>query len=518
MAELFMNKRARRDTSDDCESSSFITEEQLQCSVCDEVFTDPVTTPCGHNFCTNCITQSWEKKHSHYCPLCNEKFTERPELKLNTTLREAACNFMKKNATEQKMILCHDCSGVKQKASFSCVDCGVSLCTSHLELHNRILRDKKHSLINPVENVEDYRCKTHGKPLSLFCKDDQMCLCQFCTEIHHRNHVIIPLEDESRGRKRQKKKETSESVEVFTALIHSIKKSQAELQKVMEKKQKAVKKQAGGLVKELEEEIDKLKRRDAKIEQLSHSDDHLHLIQIYPTVCRFPSTKNWTNIRIDSDLSVKALMTNLSELQETLNKKLSEKQKNIVDVTLDPETANPHLILDLGGKQVTHGDKKQDVPDTPKRFTHYTAVLGTQGFSSGRFYYEVQVSGKTEWRLGVARESVNRKEKLEKFCPQNGFWTVILRNEDEYTARDNTYIPLSLREKPQKVGVFVDYEEGLVSFYDVEATSHIYSFTGQSFTEKIYPYLSPCPNDGGKNSAPLIITCSSKFIPLALFR
>ncbi|KAF7704021.1 hypothetical protein HF521_021093 [Silurus meridionalis] len=219
---------------------------------------------------------------------------------------------MKKNATEQKKILCHDCSGVKQKASFSCVDCGVSLCTSHLALHNRILRDKKHSLINPVENVEDYRCKTHGKPLSLFCKDDQVCVCQFCTEIHHRNHVIISLEDESRGRKnrlgikqmdlqkmiqkrlkmiqminrsvkrskREKKKETSESVEVFTALIHSIKKSQAELLEVMEEKQKAVKKQAEGHVKELEEEIDKLKRRDAKIEQLSHSDDHLHLIQM----------------------------------------------------------------------------------------------------------------------------------------------------------------------------------------------------------------------------------------------
>ncbi|MCJ8737236.1 hypothetical protein PDJAM_G00021610, partial [Pangasius djambal] len=87
-----------------------------------------------------------------------------------------------------------------------------------------------------------------------------------------------------------------------------------------------------------------------------------------------------------------------------------------------------------------------------------------------------------------------------------GFWTVTLRNGNEYTACDDPRISLSLREKPQKVGVFVDYEKGLVSFYDVEARSHIYSFTGQSFTEKLYPYLSPCSNDGGKNSAPLIIT------------
>ncbi|KAI5610866.1 bloodthirsty-relatedprotein family, member 6, partial [Silurus asotus] len=534
-------------------SISPMTEEQFQCSVCKEVFIDPVTTPCGHSFCKNCITRSWAASQRYYCPLCNESFINKPELKINITLRDVADHFKRQTVSDD--ILCDACTDVKQKAIKSCLDCGVTFCASHLEPHNYVPNYKKHKLINAVKNLEDYRCQKHMRPLDLFCRDDQMYVCHFCTETDHKNHNVASFEEEigqwrshlgktqvelqhmiqERVEKIQEinqsvelcEKETSESVEVFTALIHSIEKSQAELLEVMEEKQKAVEKQAEGLVKELEEEIDELKRGDIRMEQLSHSDDHLYLLQIYPTVCRVPRTKNWTNVRIETDLSVKALKTNLSELQETLNKKLSvtlsEKQKNIgdmrsitntvttyeqvgelllfvislivnqwfskLDVTLDPETANPHLIFYMGGKQVTHGDKKQDVPDTPKRFTRYTAVLGTQGFSSGRFYYEVQVSGKTEWRLGVARESVNRKGKLEKFCPQNGFWTVILRNEDEYTARDNTYIPLSLREKPQKVGVFVDYDEGLVSFYDVEATSHIYSFTGQSFTEKIYPYL-----------------------------
>ncbi|XP_072544095.1 E3 ubiquitin-protein ligase TRIM21-like [Salminus brasiliensis] len=176
-----------------------------------------------------------------------------------------------------------------------------------------------------------------------------------------------------------------------------------------------------------------------------------------------------------------------------------------VDVTLDPDTAFPKLILSADGKQVTHGDTRQKLPDNPERFNCCANVLGKEGFSSGKFCYEVQVRRKTDWDLGVARESINRKENI-MLTPQNGFWTVWLRNGKQYEACAGHPVPLILRKKPQKVGVFVDYEEGLVSFYDVEARTLIYSFTGQSFTEKLYPFFSPCRNDGGKNSAPLIIS------------
>ncbi|KAF5899788.1 E3 ubiquitin-protein ligase TRIM39-like, partial [Clarias magur] len=164
-------------------------------------------------------------------------------------------------------------------------------------------------------------------------------------------------------------------------------------------------------------------------------------------------------------------------------------------MTLDPDTAHPKLILSADGTQVTHGDTRQDLPDTPERFTKCPCVLGKQSFSSGRFYYEVQIRGKTEWNLGVTTESINRKGEIT-LKPQNGFWTVWLRNENQYKACADPPVPLTLREKVEKVGVFVDYEEGLVSFYDVESRSHIYSYTGQSFTEKLYPYLSPGLNQG----------------------
>uniref|UniRef100_A0AAZ3PRU1 B30.2/SPRY domain-containing protein n=1 Tax=Oncorhynchus tshawytscha TaxID=74940 RepID=A0AAZ3PRU1_ONCTS len=169
-----------------------------------------------------------------------------------------------------------------------------------------------------------------------------------------------------------------------------------------------------------------------------------------------------------------------------------------VDVTLDPDTAHPKLILSEDGKQVIFGDVWQDLAYNPERFDTCVSVLGKEGFSSGRFYYDVQVKGKTRWTIGVARESINRKGKITvksinrkgkiTVSPENGYRTLWLRN-GEYKALSGPSVPLSLREKPQKVGVFVDYEEGHVSFYNVEARSHIYSFTGDTFTEKLYPYF-----------------------------
>ncbi|XP_076843493.1 E3 ubiquitin-protein ligase TRIM39-like isoform X1 [Brachyhypopomus gauderio] len=523
------------------DSSSLQSEEQFTCSICLDVFTDPVTTPCGHNFCRTCLTQYWDNSPNCICPLCKEKFTKRPKLKINTTLREVVDHFKKKKDLDKPDIFCDTCTGVKLKAVNSCLDCGLTFCKSHLEPHNNVPKLKKHKLINPVENVENYICQKHERPLELFCREDEMCVCQFCTEGDHRTHNTVTIEKESGEkrtqlgktqlkvqqmiqerlkkmeeikhsvelRKKSTEREIADSIEVFTALVRSIERSQAELLQMMEEKQKAAERQAEGLIKDLEQEITELKRRDSELEQLSHTEDHIHLLQTYPTLNSPPHTKNWTDISIDIRLSVVNIRRVLSHLQKTLNdrinKKLNEKLRDTVDVTLDPDTANHYLILSDDGKQVKCGETKQNLPDNPKRFDLYPNVMGKEGFSSGRFYYEVQVKGKTDWGVGLARESVNRKGE-NTLSPQNGFWSLILRNENQYKACDCPRVPLTLRQKLQTVGVFVDYEEGLVSFYDVEARSHIYSYTGQSFIEKLYPFFSPCTNDGGKNSAPLVIS------------
>uniref|UniRef100_A0A3Q0RUH9 B30.2/SPRY domain-containing protein n=1 Tax=Amphilophus citrinellus TaxID=61819 RepID=A0A3Q0RUH9_AMPCI len=151
------------------------------------------------------------------------------------------------------------------------------------------------------------------------------------------------------------------------------------------------------------------------------------------------------------------------------------------------------------GKQVNHGDVWNNLPDNPERFTRYIAVLGTQSFSSGRFYFEVQVKGKTDWILGVATESISRNEEMTG-SPEEGLWLLGAGDGNEYTAYDDPSVSLSLQSAPEKVGVFVDYEEGLVSFYDVDAAALIYSFTGCSFTQKLHPFFIPGLSQSGKNS------------------
>uniref|UniRef100_A0A8K9X7S7 B30.2/SPRY domain-containing protein n=1 Tax=Oncorhynchus mykiss TaxID=8022 RepID=A0A8K9X7S7_ONCMY len=193
-------------------------------------------------------------------------------------------------------------------------------------------------------------------------------------------------------------------------------------------------------------------------------------------------------------------------VQERLDPELRRLQQWSVDVTLDPDTAHCKLIVSEDRKQVSYGDIRQILPDLPERFECYLSVLGKEGFSSGRFYFEVQVRGKIEWQVGVARESIIRKGPTA-VSPEGGLWALYM-NRNKYIAKDTPHMHLFLSQKPQKVGVFVDYEEGQISFYDVENRSHIYSFTGCIFTEKLYPYLNPCDNEEGSNSAPLVISPS----------
>uniref|UniRef100_A0A8C9T6J6 Butyrophilin subfamily 1 member A1-like n=1 Tax=Scleropages formosus TaxID=113540 RepID=A0A8C9T6J6_SCLFO len=178
-----------------------------------------------------------------------------------------------------------------------------------------------------------------------------------------------------------------------------------------------------------------------------------------------------------------------------------KQQREKVDVTLDPDTANPWLILSEDRKQVRCGVIQQRLPDKPERFTYRKSVLGKEGFSSERHYWEVQVGDKTEWDLGVVRESINRKGYFA-LNPSGGLWAISLSSGNEYEALTDPPMSLPLSVKPQKVGVFVDYEEGQVSFYRMEDKSLIYTFTGYKFTEKLYPYFWL----GFQNSAPLIIS------------
>ncbi|XP_018603638.2 erythroid membrane-associated protein-like isoform X1 [Scleropages formosus] len=173
------------------------------------------------------------------------------------------------------------------------------------------------------------------------------------------------------------------------------------------------------------------------------------------------------------------------------------------DVILDPDTAHPKLVISKNGKQVRLGSKLQNISDLPQRFNYVVNVLAKDGFRSGRHYWEVDVRGKTDWTLGVACSSVYRKGNLV-LRPRAGYWTIFMKDR-ECKVNCDPVLPLALKD-PQKVGVYVDYEQGQVSFYSVEDRSHIYSFTGYNFTKDLYPLFRPGLSDNGNNAASLVIT------------
>ncbi|XP_065807098.1 E3 ubiquitin-protein ligase TRIM39-like [Labrus bergylta] len=536
-------------------ASCMLSEEQFLCSICLDVFTDPVSIPCGHNFCKSCITHHWDVNAPCQCPLCSKVFNRRPELHVNTFISEMAAQFrhssVKKSSrmslkkhTNSGEVLCDVCTESKMKALKSCLVCLTSYCETHLEPHHRIPGLKRHELIDPVENLEDRICKSHGRPLEMFCKTDQRCVCQFCTESEHKQHVFVPMMEEYKVKrdklvkldaeiqqKIQKRRvkiekirqsvklsredtdrETAASMQVFTALIRSVEEGLAQLLDLLEEEHNKTEKQAEGFIKELEDEISELMKRSAEVEQLSRTEDHLQFLQNLPSLNPAPPTHIWTEVRVHSSHEG-TVRSAVAQLAGTLNEKmrkmcadveLKRVQQYAVDVTLDPDTANPYLILSDDQKRVKSVETQQILPDYPQRFTTCNGVLGKQSFSSGRSYYEVLVKEKTDWDVGVAGESIIRKGKVT-LSPKNGFWTVWLRNGKDYKALAGPGVLLVLKSKPQKVGVFVDYEGGVVSFYDADAAALIYSFTGCNFTEKLYPYFSPCSVCGGANAAPLIL-------------
>lgn len=181
----------------------------------------------------------------------------------------------------------------------------------------------------------------------------------------------------------------------------------------------------------------------------------------------------------------------------------------VTAVSLDSATAYPCLWVSSCGSSVQVGKIQPDLPDNPERFTLYNIVLGSEAYSSGRHYWEVEVGSKMAWGLGVARASVNRKEEIS-LCPEDGFWTLGKRDNGngtgEYEACTDSEDSLIYPSKPpRRVGVYLDYGRGEVAFYDAGDMSHLFTFYNAKFHEPVYPYFNPWPIINGYNREPLTI-------------
>uniref|UniRef100_A0A8C6UZM7 Uncharacterized protein n=1 Tax=Neogobius melanostomus TaxID=47308 RepID=A0A8C6UZM7_9GOBI len=480
--------------------SCVLSEDQFLCSICLEVFTDPVTTPCGHSFCNICINKHWDNCDHCHCPVCKEEFSSRPKLKISTVILEMVSEF-KRNSTGAGDVLCDFCPEPKLKALKSCLFCQTSYCPNHLTPHNTVPRLKKHQLIAPVENLEERICPEHERLLDMFCRDHSHFMCLQCIYSDHKSHNTVPLKEQceeeqselqQKIQERKEKiqelqrsvelsqenadREMKEGVEFFNDLMKLVQQSLDQFKQSIEQKHQEIKEKAEELMKEVESEISALEQRRAQMEKIWKSDDHFHFVQTFTSVKPAPEMNDWTEVSVRAPsyegrvaIAVSELL--ITELNPKIKKRfedeLKQAKKHAVDVTLDPDTAHPNLDVSQNYKQ----------------------------FSSGKFYYEVQVKGKTFWCLGVAKESVDRKVESGDTIPENGYW-------DMYGGSDHPYLWFA----PEKVGVFVDYEEGLMCLFDAETSALLHSFTDCCFTGNILPLLNPCNNNSGKNSAPLILT------------
>uniref|UniRef100_A0A8D0CRA6 B30.2/SPRY domain-containing protein n=1 Tax=Sander lucioperca TaxID=283035 RepID=A0A8D0CRA6_SANLU len=254
----------------------------------------------------------------------------------------------------------------------------------------------------------------------------------------------------------------------------------------------------------------------------------------FPNSSILPHTMDLSTFSFNRQVEIhhirKTLNKSMSQLRMLLNKMTTEiqqfsdgtdvsndatlryVQQYEVDIVLDPDTAHPLLILSNDRKQVRYSSDlglwvNQNL--NPNRFTEHLAVLGQRGFSSRRFYFEVFVGGKTEWCLGVATATVQRRGALVR-SPYCGLWAIwFLKDKFETFKSPNVPVHLGIVEQ---VGVFVDYDGGQVSFYDVQTATLIYSFTECVFTEELHPYFNPCDNEFGSNLEPLIIVPVSRTV------
>ncbi|KAK0145413.1 Tripartite motif-containing protein 16 [Merluccius polli] len=503
------------------------SEENFSCSICLDVFNSPVTTSCGHNFCRTCITTFWDDQVRYKCPVCNELFHTRPDLRVNIVLSEMVDQFSRSvrvkelPCVEPGEVPCDVCTGTQLKAVKSCLVCFMSYCHTHLEPHQRVTRLKKHELVEPMDGLEDRMCKKHDRLLELFCQTDQVFVCQFCTETDHKSHPVVPLKEEyevktaqlgkiesevqqmiqERQQKLQKIKDTvkrskadadreiAEGEQVLTDLISCIEKQRDDFNQTVKEKLKSTEKQAEGLIKELEQEIEDLTNRRSEVKQLTHIEDHLHFLQTFRSVENPPHTRDWTMVEVRPPSYVGTLRTSLDQLQEKLSMEM--KKLNACGLTLDPNTAHRNLSLSEDLRKVKRVKEDQFYPDHPERFDSCPQVLCREGLT-GRCYWEVERRGDVE--IGVTYRGIRRrgrgddsllgrnKKSWSLYCHSGGYSAYY--NGSETPIR--LPLPVSTR-----VGVYLDRPAGSLSFYRVspgiggssDPPTHIHTFH-TTFTQK----------------------------------
>ncbi|XP_059395428.1 E3 ubiquitin-protein ligase TRIM21-like isoform X2 [Carassius carassius] len=516
----------------------------LQCPICKNLLTDPVSTSCGHTFCKGCLDQHISRSEPQ-CPLCQEPVTIKPSV--NEAIEALLQEFHQTQLPnldlfcgERDAIPCDVCDEhLTFKAVKSCLICSLSFCDEHLKPHQSMGRFKGHKLVNPVEKLDQRACNAHGRPLELYSRRYERCICTLCVKtggevipvemerdrrqtiqqntievmermINQREEKLEELKESAAKYQARLEKEQQEIQQVFAALMEALRSKEEVLLAPLEEGRRCLKKEMDEKTQQIQKDILKYKESIETLNRTKNEEDDILFIQSYP-VMPAEFSDDWT-LSIETDLNFGTMSNIKAELMDEINthlKKLCTAEiRRIhsfsVNVTLDAETAHPHLKVSEDGKEVHDSGARHDIPGGPQRFDLVGGVLGKPLITSGRAFWVVEVGNKVGWELGVVSDTANRRGRVS-YKPSEGYWVITLCAQNMYGAFEDPPIQLQLSSKPRKLGVFVDCEEALVSFYDIEALSHIYSFTHCKFNGAIRPYFNPHPNTDGTNSSPLVI-------------
>uniref|UniRef100_A0A672Q980 Tripartite motif-containing protein 16-like n=1 Tax=Sinocyclocheilus grahami TaxID=75366 RepID=A0A672Q980_SINGR len=507
-------------------SSVSLAQDEFSCSICLDLLKDPVTIPCGHSYCMSCITGCWDQddqKGVYRCPQCRQTFTPRPVLGKNTMLAEVLEKLKKTKLQATRPAQCYVasgdvecdvCTGRKYKAIKSCLVCLNSYCQNHLEQHENLFKCKRHNLMDATGQLQEMICPQHEKLLEIFCRTDQQCICYLCTMDEHKNHETVSaaaertekqvlmcliiqerqneleeLREIIESHKRSAQAAVEDSERIFTELIRSIERSCSEVTQLIRDQEKAAVSRSEGHLEQLRQEIEDLRRRDAELEQLSHTDNHIRFFQSLSVP---PGSTDSPSITVSSRLSFDDIGKSVSHLREKLEhfcreemfistpepKKREEFLQYYRRFTLDENTMHKYLCLSEENRMITETNTDQSYPDHPD-----ISVCG-------RCYWEVEWSGRGVC-ISVSYKSISRKGRGDEcaFGYNDQSWSLYCFPSSyckysfchNYTETELTEVSISSR-----IGVYVDHSAGTLSFYSVSDTRTLIHRVHTTFTQPLY--------------------------------
>ncbi|XP_069026212.1 tripartite motif-containing protein 16-like [Embiotoca jacksoni] len=531
-----------------------LDRETISCSICLDLLKDPVTLPCGHNYCMECIKVHWDRQDGtgvYSCPQCRKRFIPRPVLDKNTMLA-ALVEELKKTGLQAapadhcyagpEDVACDVCTGRKLKAVKSCLVCLASYCEKHLQPHYDVAPFKKHKLVNPSKKLQENICSLHDEVMKIFCRTDRQIICYLCSVDEHKDHDTVSAAAErterqrelegSRGNVQQKIQDRQKDVKLlqqevedinqsaektlegneklFTQLMRHLQERSRDVKQEVRSQQETQVSRVKELQKKLEQEIAELKRKDAELEQLSHTEDHNEFLHNYPSVSALSEPTDSSSIHIRPLTYFQDVTAAVSEVRDKLQQVLDEEWKKIsvsvneVDVllsqpepktragflrysreiTLDPNTANRDLLLSDGNRKVTFMNQNQSYSDHPDRFSECWQVLSRESLT-GRCYFEVKMRGRRGVYVAVAYKNINRTEsgKESVFGFNNKSWSLDCSNNRFWC--NNIQTPVS-GPPPSRVGVYLDHSAGTLSFYRVSETMTLLHRVQTTFTQPLH--------------------------------